>query len=438
MEELPGLAVEDVVEGVPVGGHHQLARLAFPFGVQQHLDLVGVPVMRVVGRELEVPDHLPGVGIEGEQAVRVEVVAGADVAVPVGRRVADGPVEQIEFGIVGAGEPGGPAAGLPAVAAPGLAPGLPGRGDGVGAPRQLAGRGVVGVEVAAHTGLRPGHAHDHLVLDHQRGQGEREPDRVVAHFDVPANGAGARVEGNQVCVERTHEHRRVEHRDPPVHFRKPDVEHVRSHLRRPGPDPAPGARVEGAHGARGLGHVQDAVHGDGRGLDDPVVHLIGPQHPEVAYVGAVDPVQPGVAVRRIVAGIGQPVVGFGVGVDDALEGNPGLVGRAFRDAAFRGRPASRNDDRAGQQSVDEGRGGSSSMSCRGEGCEPVHAHPPRLARYAMRLSMSSLERFIVAGMSECPKRFSRSARSALRSDTIEPVPVMSWTVKASSLARMPS
>ena len=93
MQELAGLAVEHVVERIAIGGHDELAGLALPIGVDQDLDLVGVPVVGVVRRELEPPDDLARVWIEGQQAVRVEVVAGAQVTVPVGCRVADWPVQ---------------------------------------------------------------------------------------------------------------------------------------------------------------------------------------------------------------------------------------------------------------------------------------------------------------------------------------------------------
>ena len=122
----------------------QLARLAVDLAVDQDVraDLVVVP--HVAGRVLEVPVHLAGVGIPGDRAVGVEVVAR-----PIGRvehrhRIAGAPDGLVGRRIVGAGHPDGAAAGLPGVVLvlPGLAAGLAGRRDGVLAPEQLAGRGI--------------------------------------------------------------------------------------------------------------------------------------------------------------------------------------------------------------------------------------------------------------------------------------------------------
>ena len=94
-------------------------------------DLVVIP--HVAGRELEIPVHLAGVGIPGDGAVGVEVVAG-----PVGRiehrhRIAGAPDGLVGSRVVGAGDPHGAAAGLPGVvvALPGLAPGFARRRNGI-------------------------------------------------------------------------------------------------------------------------------------------------------------------------------------------------------------------------------------------------------------------------------------------------------------------
>src|SRR5262249_32632875 len=52
---LPRLPVEDIVEGVAVGGHQQLALLAVDNAIDQNRNLAGVPVVDVVRRELEMP-----------------------------------------------------------------------------------------------------------------------------------------------------------------------------------------------------------------------------------------------------------------------------------------------------------------------------------------------------------------------------------------------
>ena len=65
----------------------------------------------------------------------IEVVARAEARIPRGR-VAGAPVDGVQLGILGSGQPGRAAAALPRVAAifPGLGPRLARRGHGIGAP----------------------------------------------------------------------------------------------------------------------------------------------------------------------------------------------------------------------------------------------------------------------------------------------------------------
>ena len=137
-------------------------------------------VPHVAGRELEVPVHLAGVGIVGDRAVGVEVVAR-----PVGRvehrhRVAGAPDRLVGLRIIGPGDPHGAAAGLPGVVLvlPGLAAGLAGRRHRVMAPQHLAGRGVEPGHPVAHAVVATGGADDDLVLDRERRGGQRDLRRV--------------------------------------------------------------------------------------------------------------------------------------------------------------------------------------------------------------------------------------------------------------------
>src|SRR5205085_1356420 len=154
--------------------------------VDEHRDLVGVPVVDVVRRELEVPAGLAGVDVDGDERRRVEVVPLARVAVPVRARVAGAPVDQPQRRIVGAGQPRRAAAVHPAVAGPAFAARFAGRWYRPEAPRQFSGLRVVGVEEAADAGLAAADADDHLVVDDQRRGGDRVAGRVLADVDGPA------------------------------------------------------------------------------------------------------------------------------------------------------------------------------------------------------------------------------------------------------------
>src|SRR4029078_12357483 len=107
------------------------------------------------------------------------------------------PVERVESGIVGSGDPGRAAAGQPRFAFPGLQGLLGvlflvlGAGDGVEAPLAFAGLGVVGVDEAANAVLGPADAHDHLALDDQRSDRRAVGELVdVLHFLAVRAGDG--------------------------------------------------------------------------------------------------------------------------------------------------------------------------------------------------------------------------------------------------------
>src|SRR5436309_10135523 len=96
----------------------QFARTALPFGVDQNRNLNCVPVMCVVWNELEVPLQDAAVRVECDCGIGVQVVAGTNVTVPIRRRIANAPDDQVLRGVVGAGNPRWPSAPLPCIAAP--------------------------------------------------------------------------------------------------------------------------------------------------------------------------------------------------------------------------------------------------------------------------------------------------------------------------------
>src|SRR5207245_1764470 len=127
-----------------------------------------VPVVHVVRRVLEVPFLRAGIRIESDQAVRIEIVALAHIAVPVGSRIPRTPVDGVALRIVSARHPGGGGPGFPALAFPGFVPRLALGGDGVEAPQPLAGLGVIAIDKSASAKLAARHSGDDLVLYGQR------------------------------------------------------------------------------------------------------------------------------------------------------------------------------------------------------------------------------------------------------------------------------
>src|SRR5882757_4424592 len=93
----------------------ELAWLAGNLSVDQDVGAGSIIIPHVARDVLVVPVHLAGVGIPGDQAVGVEVVAGTVEGIIHGHRIAGAPQHLVGGDIVGAGHPHGAAAGLPSV-----------------------------------------------------------------------------------------------------------------------------------------------------------------------------------------------------------------------------------------------------------------------------------------------------------------------------------
>src|SRR5262249_11890211 len=143
--------------------------------------------VRVVRRELKMPTHFPGINVERDKTVRIEVVARALVAVPIRAGIADAPIQEPEFGIVGTGHPRRAAAVLRAFATPSLVGDFVfGTRNGPETPDLRTGLGVVRIEKPADPRLAAGHAGDDLTVDRQRRAGHAIAQRVIDHFGRPA------------------------------------------------------------------------------------------------------------------------------------------------------------------------------------------------------------------------------------------------------------
>ena len=118
----PVSSVQHVVEAVPVRHDTTASRASTDLGIDEHRNLVRVPVVDIVRRELEMPAQLAGVDVERDQRARIEVVAfarsspfqsGPGLPVPQYSSFSSGSYEPVSHVA--------PAAVLPAVARPGLA-----------------------------------------------------------------------------------------------------------------------------------------------------------------------------------------------------------------------------------------------------------------------------------------------------------------------------
>ena len=349
-QELARLAVEHVVERVAVREDDQLPHRAVPLGVHQHRDLVGVPVVDVVRGVLEVPAHFAGVHVECDQRVGIEVVAGPGIAVPVRGRIPGRPVEEAEFGVIGAGQPGSPSSRLPTVAAPGVVARFPFGGDGPPTPDPFAGLRVVGVEESADAGLAAADPHDDLAVHRERRRRHRVADRVVGDRDFPADVTVRSIQRDQLGVERSEKHRVAEDRDPPVRPREADVQRLFGDDRVVAPQPPAGVGVERGDRARGLGDVHHAVGHQRRHLDPAdSPGLVDPRRPQPGDVLLGDLIEPAEPLRAVVAGIHEPGLGLVVGVQEARIGH-----------LRQGRGRDQSDEGKGPQESQTGHSGSPS------------------------------------------------------------------------------
>ena len=131
---------------------------------------------------------------------RCRLVAQTHVAIPIGSWIACTPVDEIKVGIVRTCEPRGSPACFPRVVCPRVIAWFAFAGDGVGAPRELTGLGIVGVDESANAVFATGDARNDLVFDNKRRRGLRVAGFVVGNSDIPKQIASAGVYRDEVCV----------------------------------------------------------------------------------------------------------------------------------------------------------------------------------------------------------------------------------------------
>src|SRR6516165_1002241 len=150
---------------------YELVRLSSGLTVNQNVRARGIVIPHVARYVLMVPVHLAGVGVPGDQAVGVEVVARSVVRVIHRDWVAGAPEDLVRGRVIGPGHPHGAAASLPSVVVvlPGLSPLLAGRRNHVLTPDELAGRRVKRHDEIANSMIATGSPQDDLVFDGQWG-----------------------------------------------------------------------------------------------------------------------------------------------------------------------------------------------------------------------------------------------------------------------------
>ena len=335
-----GGAVEHVEERLLAGLRERLDVAPVDGEVDEDGGAGQVEVPDVVVNRLEVPDPLAGLEVEGDDAVREQVVAGPVPAVEVAGRHLHREVHVAQLGVDGhlAPYPGVPGV-APRIVQPGVVPEFVGARNGVEYPLPLAGPDVVAPDVPGRFLLRggrhPGQVGGADYDDPVGGDGRRvQPDLAGDGVDVlveallqvdhaagaearrPAAGAGVQrdqaVAGGDVedhPVAAVVPVRQAAPREPPRRPRAPLalVEPVR-------PQQLAGGRVEGGGGAaRAGGRVEHAVDHERGRLEDVLrarAEVLGAEPPrrfQGAEVAGVDLVQGGVAGVAEVSPVGRPL-----------------------------------------------------------------------------------------------------------------------------------
>ncbi len=232
------------------------------------------------------------------------------------------PIKKVGVRVVRAREPSRRTARFPTVAAPRLVSGLALARHRPQTPKPLAGRGIIGVEEAAHSRFAAADADDDFVLYGKRRRGNRVAQRVVRDLFLPAHRTGARVERHDVTVERPVIERLAKDGDTAIRPWKAERQELLGHRPRPAPERPPRAPVESNHRAGRLRDVHDAIDDDRRRLERAAAsRLKDPDGTKGRDVVPRDRVQRRVAVRTVIARVSQPVSGLLVRVEDPLIGN---------------------------------------------------------------------------------------------------------------------
>ena len=243
--------------------------------------------MHVVRHKLEVPFQLAGIGIEGDGGIRIQVIAGPDVAVPIGRWIAHAPDNQVLRRVVSARHPGGSATAFPGVAAPAFAARLAGFRNGPEAPAAFAGFQIVGIEETANAVFAARNAGDHHVLDDQRRAREAVAVLRFGHLHIPQHRTGLGVQRHQVRVHCAHDHAIAHHRHAPVHLPAASIDLVRQTAAIAPVGPA-GGGVQGHHIRWWLAQVHHSIDHQRRSFDAlRDWHLVNPGNFQLVDIGAI-------------------------------------------------------------------------------------------------------------------------------------------------------
>ena len=171
---------------------------------------------------------------------------------------------------------------------------------------------IIGVEETADTGLATGDADDDLVVDGEGATVIEWPVLFVGDDDIPADGAGFGVEGEEMGVDGANIDEIAEDGDAAVHAWEAKVQHARRNRTAPLPDWPAASEIERDDVGGSGCHVHDTI-GDGRCAFQlfGAWRLIHPERPEPADRLCRDLREPREAVCAIRPAVHQPMTVIG-------------------------------------------------------------------------------------------------------------------------------
>ncbi|MBV6430437.1 MAG: hypothetical protein IANPNBLG_00549 [Bryobacteraceae bacterium] len=198
-------------------------------------------------------------------------------------------------------------------------PFLPWTRDRPEPPHALSGPRIVGIEKTADAIFAARDSSHHLLFHHQWSHRNAVTRAPVRHLRLPEHIAGAPVERHQISIHRSEKQRIAQNGHAAVHLSATDVD-LAGQPPAVGPIVASGGRVHRNGGVRRFGEIHYSVHHQRRCLHLlESLHLIHPLDGEILHVACVDLIEPAVAPTPQVAVVGEPVVGFSRGVQNALK-----------------------------------------------------------------------------------------------------------------------
>jgi hypothetical protein len=203
-----------------------------PLQIRENGDLGGIPVVRIVRRELIKPLQLPRICVQCNDGVAVKVVSGSKVAVRNRVRIARSPKRQVQIPVLSPGVPDTRTAGPPGLSGPCLDTRFTFARHSVKPPDFSPGRGIECRDKASDRPLASRNADDDFVFHDKRSVGDD-----VAH----ASGAGGissvrdssvpnelsviRIDREQVRVQCSEEQLVAQHRQTAIRAASPSAGH---------------------------------------------------------------------------------------------------------------------------------------------------------------------------------------------------------------------